>query len=1347
MAQMVLTVVGNAIAPGVGGIIGSVVGGLIDQELFGPGDTRSDAPPLEQTTVSVSADGNPIPDGAGTHPRIARLIWSDEIKENRTEHESEGGKGGGPTHTTTTINPTVTCCYSLGWGPGRPVYVKVNKRIIADYRSGAEAVLAEGVNMTVYDGTQTEPSALAESLFGTGNVSAYRGQILLEFENLPVTTTGNVPPQMLECMVVMDASSEIALESIAVRDTTADALAEQYYDADRGVLYMGWNSDAVSGKDNWVAFDPVSREILHSVETDIGAANYFSGFRIVAHPVVETGTLEYELVVNSRYYMQVYDPDTWALKSTFTHQSGGRSFFTRVGYGVFSQDHSTGTWGYWPSTDGLTEYAQTFDAIPSGYGFPTGRVLIEAGTKIMVALKRTTDNAFCTAIFTPEPVSNGGNWSDPVESSTIDGGVTWSTLNSYSYVAATDSYWIPGTVDFVAGEENVFFEISLSGSLIQVVDLGALGFNTAWGGGAGNPHTRYNASVNKIVFQSSGTVYLFTPSSLKMEIIPITQGSGNWSYYEHRTDTMFGGFINEIAGKAGIAAWRLHSVTEAGVNVSDIITDRSAHVGIAPGYLQLTEITDTVVGVPFPTQASARSQITDILTKIGAIAVGNGEGIRFVKLGGAVARTIDISELAVRTNDDSRTPALPMEKNDDSDIPAILYLRYINDQAEGETTQAISVIETGNFNVRKTLTNRVVMTSEEAATLARILHQRVANGYAYEGIRMLPKHIDLEPGDVITIVDGNDTHRLMMSQLKVSPLMAIEITGATDEPADGFAYGAGGYATGLSSISATSTPALLVFDTSLLRDIDADQAGAYVAAYRVGGVFKSAVVYSSATGETFNTSAIIDQEATVGVVSETPQLIQSIDEWDEQVFTVNLVSGAAPSSVSDAEVLAGANACLYGRPGRWEIIQPATWALVSGSTYTFTHTLRGRRGTDYDSVLHEHAAGDYLVVADATAFRRMVIGATSIGLNYQFKALGPSDTLTSVGTHNLVIQGNALKPYPVMDLATTLNGTDYDITYTARTRRAGLYGGTNGLVDGIPGAQSDAPLSFELDMVSLLTDAVVATKVTGSESYTYSQADRVLDGFEAEEHFRINVYQMNGKLRGNVRSEYTISGDYPTALTAMGGVVGYRFDELTGTVAADYYTANDGTIRGSTTLGAAGMVPGEGTSFNFSELTSDDVLVPDAVNALLIDSAGVSFSCVVDIDAQMLLTTGRPIILFSSTTTVFDVFTNLSNLHFKVRPNGSTAFELIWPSITTGVHHLAFVADIANDEMHMYVDGVQLSDLSAGFPVTTWTHFFPPSGTRENIIADGWRGKIQFPWLFNRALTKTEVVILNSYVP
>lgn len=113
MATIALQAAGNAILPGVGGVIGAAIGGYIDNTfLFPPPDTKG--PRLNDLAFQSGSEGAPLARVLGTARVPGSVIWKSKLIE--TEHD-QGGKGGGPTQTTYSYSVDVAVAICAG-----PIY-------------------------------------------------------------------------------------------------------------------------------------------------------------------------------------------------------------------------------------------------------------------------------------------------------------------------------------------------------------------------------------------------------------------------------------------------------------------------------------------------------------------------------------------------------------------------------------------------------------------------------------------------------------------------------------------------------------------------------------------------------------------------------------------------------------------------------------------------------------------------------------------------------------------------------------------------------------------------------------------------------------------------------------------------------------------------------------------------------------------------------------------------------------------------------------------------------------------------------------------------------------------------
>ena len=87
-----------------GRIVGAIAGSVIDRTLFS-GKRQIEGPRLSDLDVMASTEGAPVPRVYGRARIAGELIWATRLEEVvATRDESAGGKGGGPSVTTTTYS-------------------------------------------------------------------------------------------------------------------------------------------------------------------------------------------------------------------------------------------------------------------------------------------------------------------------------------------------------------------------------------------------------------------------------------------------------------------------------------------------------------------------------------------------------------------------------------------------------------------------------------------------------------------------------------------------------------------------------------------------------------------------------------------------------------------------------------------------------------------------------------------------------------------------------------------------------------------------------------------------------------------------------------------------------------------------------------------------------------------------------------------------------------------------------------------------------------------------------------------------------------------------------------------
>ena len=217
--QFVGAIIGSVIAPGIGTVMGSMIGGEFDNIIF-PVDQPNPA-----LRIGTSAYGQAIPQIYGPGNRVGANIidWSG-LKT--TEHKNVAKAVIMPLSLLAPKNKTfsVDVAFLLGKGPMTGQVVKriwIGGEVVFDASAGAPSVDGNGVmtyaqgggthqvfeSLVVYPGNFTQtPDPTIEAQRGVGNAPAYRGRAYCVMNNLQLATYGNQLPTDIQFEVEERAS-------------------------------------------------------------------------------------------------------------------------------------------------------------------------------------------------------------------------------------------------------------------------------------------------------------------------------------------------------------------------------------------------------------------------------------------------------------------------------------------------------------------------------------------------------------------------------------------------------------------------------------------------------------------------------------------------------------------------------------------------------------------------------------------------------------------------------------------------------------------------------------------------------------------------------------------------------------------------------------------------------------------------------------------------------------------------------------------------------------------------------------------------------------------------------------
>jgi hypothetical protein len=404
------------------------------------------------------------------------------------------------------------------------------------------------------------------------------------------------------------------------------------------------------------------------------------------------------------------------------------------------------------------------------------------------------------------------------------------------------------------------------------------------------------------------------------------------------------------------------------------------------------------------------------------------------------------------------------------------------------------------------------MTAAAARALARrILWTNWANRQTQQ-LQLPPSRMTTLENDLIRATIDGEEQDVLAGRVEVGADFLVVVEGKVevaatlayleeDEDAD-----LGG---GVGTLPPPPADAILhVIDVACLSDQELDVPGYYVGvslgdqSSQMHGVD---LMESTDGGLNYGFVQELSVEVTCGDASGSLSTTAIPGFWDRaSSITVVLVQGTL-ESVTEDEVLAGANRCLVGD----EILAFATATLVATDTYTLTTLLRGLVGTEANIAFH--APNERFVLLSDVGLEFVQIPAGEIGAARMLKAVpvgGDPDDYDGAAFSIAAMNLSPLSPVQVHGTRNAAN--DLTITWVRRTRaQVRMLGG-----QAIPLAEERE--EYEIEIYDGAT-VVRVIHVLDSIDYVYSAAAQTADGLTPGDPVDLIIYQISaavGRGRG-----------------------------------------------------------------------------------------------------------------------------------------------------------------------------------------------------------------------------------------
>jgi hypothetical protein len=550
--------------------------------------------------------------------------------------------------------------------------------------------------------------------------------------------------------------------------------------------------------------------------------------------------------------------------------------------------------------------------------------------------------------------------------------------------------------------------------------------------------------------------------------------------------------------------------------LSAIVTDICARAGIGSSLIDVTELTDDVLGYQIPRQMPARTALETLMAGFNFDASEVDWKLVFRKRGSASVVSIPASDLRAHPAGGQVPDRAVETRTQDLELPTHFTLSYESKVRDYEIASQHAVrVDKATF-LPKSSALGLVMTDAHAKQQTEILLKQFWTGRHRHAFSTTWKYLKYAPGDVATVM-GKDMRVGNMSDrggvvdfqcaaeetgVCTSAALADDLTiRATDLTADAY------------------IPSFVGMDLPPLSE-DHGSAGLYFALYGTAAAFRGGTIQRSIDGgATYqDVGHVAAVRAVVGACTTTlGNGIEGCLDYTAGV-TVNLAASEGTlASATDDQLNAGVNLAAIGSTAAgYEIVQFKTATLVTGNTYALTGLLRGLYGTT--RFMTGHGASENFVKLDALTGLDFVGAATdAIGAPYLYRIKNSSGAMGAAASY--VTGGLALACYPAQG---PFGGFNSDGDCVLTWRRGDRYEFAQpDFPDGGDIEMSELTESYEVDVIHPSTYAVVRTLTSSTPTVTYTAAQQSTDSYPAGP-ITFDIYQLSGVVGRGIVKRVTV---------------------------------------------------------------------------------------------------------------------------------------------------------------------------------------------------------------------------------
>lgn len=1059
-------------------ILGLGIPGWLDKK-FGPKDTEG--PRLDDRSVQMSTYGAAIPRVYGTIGTATNLTWLENNMLRETTHKKKsGGKNmGGSSKPTKTYTYSASFMLSVCEGEidaiGR---IWCRDLLVYNPASTDVATLIESnktaAGMRIYRGTDDQlPDPRYQAAKGVGNVPAFRGLAYIIFDDFQLENFGN-SLEATDFKVEVYKTSQSVYPTIVSNSIIFNNVSSPNADFRATVGALPRNStDAIM----WDGFKNIYRV------DQFGRARIISDqFPNMTDNISPTrqglilGASEMETMV--QFYAADIEPDGvhtqyWQTSAGTMIKGKGLAIYNSYVFGV-DGDFYWGLNGFAGGTPSAMAFGK-FVVVP---GFPSE---IEPPSKEYPASELALTEGWCG--FDGELyVIIGGSLAGPSEFgrslAVFDKALNLDRVTplhgpGFSSLIYQHGAYCDGEYYYMPTGLNSLGPTPENHRQVARVNLATGYTDQIW---LENPYDGYGfADAPQVIRIQNGLLYELTFAHY-----------GNYP-------------VGPEGDSARLVVHRLTGPSGNGMLLSDIVKDECALSGlILADDIDVSELTDMVMGYAV-TGGTIRACLEPLQATYPFDVITSGYKIKFIPRSSYHgAHTVQYGDLVVGADSDKAiNEAIEMA----TQLPQRTLVKYFDASREYAVSEQSFNRVSGEAVNKAEIDLAVVLSADKALSVAEVLTQLPWLERSSLKFTLPPTFQSLEPGDVIFIYAPNQTYQLRARKVDINANGTVEVDSTYIDFPLYVTTSQGGQPPPPSGLIPYRGACDFVnLDIPVIDETFQNTPGFVTTMFSDGPSWPGGTLLRSPdNGQTWEDLQGFSGEGTLGHAVNT-LAVNDGTFIDYTPLMVGMVTGEL-ESISRDLMLSGLHYAAYGVDGRWEIVRFANAELIAADTYNISGFVRGDKGTEWATGLHQ-VDDWFIILADPdNAF----IGVPIINLEMlvTYGSITSGGKLEDLTQRDFTYKGVNLEPLsPVYPIGERDGSGSLTFSIQRRSRLSSSW-----WANGMEAPVGETSLALEADIIDGGTVKRTLTSSTGE--FLYSSADQISDFGSIQEYVVIRIYQLS----------------------------------------------------------------------------------------------------------------------------------------------------------------------------------------------------------------------------------------------